>query len=334
MKVFKNMLFISIINTIFINCAISKQTEIGIYGVLYDDDVKMGSVILPYNDPLKYSPYNLFDKNKNTALALNTKNIDYEDTIKNNYFIVFFTQPIDIDKICILNGYQKSDNLFYENERVKKLQISFYNSDFKIIQIISNISIYDIKDNQKIIFPQKINTSLMLFEVTEHYSGIKYQDLCISEIELWDGNEKYEIGNLEEAKKQYINKLIKTYAIYLQDISFDYTESIGFLETKEVLFSKWKKLGIKTDNIYDIGELYNRPGFNTRISFEMDKKYSGSILIQLKKGKNMQIGNWKIDDKGAIWIKVGNGIWKAAEDIKLAGTDLGTIEYISKSYND
>jgi|GEM_PF-7126255 len=326
-KVFRFVLLVSF-NFLFFNCITSKQIDIGVYGVLYDNDYKMGNVIVNPQNPLYYSTYNLFDKNKYTALAMNAKYNNSDGNIPQDYFFIFLKNIITMDKLSLLNGYQKNEKLFFENSRIQDVEIEIYYEED--IVYTTNIILKDITNIQNIIFGKKIKCNNIFFTINSTYTGTKYNDVCISEMELWNGNEKYEIANLEQAKKEYLKKLKDTYKKYIAHINFKDVETVGFLEDKDLIFSKWKKCGIKTDKIVDLGTIFNNPGLNTYLSFNVDSDYSGKINIKLYGGKIMQIGNWKIDEKGAIWIKIGKGEWKVAENVHLAGTDLGTIKQFTE----
>ncbi len=72
----------------------------------------------------RYHPINLYDENEGTAW------FEGEDGYGLNQYIefIFFT-PIDINSLAFINGYKKTEKLFFANSRVKELEININGID-------------------------------------------------------------------------------------------------------------------------------------------------------------------------------------------------------------
>lgn len=119
-----------------------------------------------------YSVNNLIDNNEATCWTegVNGDGIGEKVTIVCNGIAT-------INRIIIHNGYCKSEKLFYENNRVKKIKITFDNGESVIADLSENFS-----DRVTVIPVSTVQTSAITFEIMEVYKGSKYDDTCISEI--------------------------------------------------------------------------------------------------------------------------------------------------------
>ena len=79
----------------------------------------------------------------------------------------------------IINGYAKSKETYYNNNRVKQVEIELSNG---------NSFMYELKDNdlgfQTFYFPEPQVTTKFKLYIRDVFTGDKYHDTCISEIEL------------------------------------------------------------------------------------------------------------------------------------------------------
>ena len=106
----------------------------------------------------------------------------------------------------VTNGYCKSEDLFYKNNRVKKARITIY--DVPVTASVNSIYVKgepvkikeeiieltdDLRIPQSFTFITKLNKNkdapkpkvVLKFEILEVYKGTKYNDTAISEIEVW-----------------------------------------------------------------------------------------------------------------------------------------------------
>lgn len=353
-KIIFNLLFV-----ILIKCYHGYARE-----MLLDGSNKnyMISSIIPSSDgnPLRYMIFNLFDNNLNTTVAVNSKYKPYkEDAFP--YFRIVFKEPYKIDKIVIYNGYQKSDELYSKNSRAKDILITVLNHIEKeknkkySVSIETNFLLNDTKEPQVIDLPD-VSGDYWIVNFKSTYPGSGSDDICISEIEFWYKGEKYEVKNLEEAKKEYLQARRRHELDGLQDTYHSLTR-IGYeLDYKDKIFSLWKKLGVDVDKLY----LYYPPEVervDLYIKFARESifSFSGDItalkkddkIIRNFKGKNkywlfddlyvkkslMKIGEWKIDEYGRIWMKVGKGEWKWYRR-RFPDTDFGEVRGANVMYDE
>lgn len=100
-----------------------------------------------------------------------------KDTISNFYN--------EVKQIAIINGNAKTDELWENNGRVKKLKLTINNKEEYILELedTKDLQLFDINyKNDSII--KEVN---MEFEVLEVYSGEKYEDVCLTSIYLVGG---------------------------------------------------------------------------------------------------------------------------------------------------
>ena len=106
-------------------------------------------------------------------------------------------------KLSIINGYVKSEALFYQNGRVKELKVYVNNKYKETVTLLDTPLVQEFKVNA--IF--KTNDTITL-EPKTYYKGSKYNDICISEIQtnlgetvLGSLNEKYPLMELMNREK-------------------------------------------------------------------------------------------------------------------------------------
>ncbi len=90
-----------------------------------------------------------------------------------------YMESFRLSGIKIINGYAKSRDIYFANNRVKKVEV-----------ILSDGSsyIFDLEDNnlgfQTLDFGKEIETRQVVIKILDIYEGSKYNDTCISEVEL------------------------------------------------------------------------------------------------------------------------------------------------------
>ena len=120
-----------------------------------------------------YYPYYCIDRDNMTAWVEG----DSSDGI--GEWIEFdLDTEYEINRIDIINGYDKSDLVFKLNNRVKKMDIQFSDT------IKSNVMLDDNNGWQSFDF-KPIRTNSLRFIIKDIYKGLKYKDTCISEILIW-----------------------------------------------------------------------------------------------------------------------------------------------------
>lgn len=106
-------------------------------------------------------------------------------------------------KLSIINGYVKSEALFYQNARVKEVKVYVNNQYKETVTLLDTPLVQEFKVNA--IF--KTNDIITL-EPKTYYKGSKYNDICISEIQTNLGetvlrslNKKYNLMELMNREK-------------------------------------------------------------------------------------------------------------------------------------
>ncbi len=118
-----------------------------------------------------YSVNNLIDQNKATTWSEGASDVGIGETVTFN-----FENKCTVKSINIVNGYCKSEDLYYKNARVKTLTVLFGDSE-------EQISVEDLYDqNQTIKFASEHVTNQIVLRIDEVYPGNKYSDTCVSEI--------------------------------------------------------------------------------------------------------------------------------------------------------
>lgn len=163
-----------------------------------------GTKYVAYSSSMKknYGSDNIIDKNVGTAWAEGVYYFydeldieEYEDGIgewvkiyklaqANIEFSQYETtigylKPIHFSGIRIINGYAKSEETYKANNRVKKVEV---------ILTDGTSYIFDLKDNildfQTLDFGKEVETRDVTIKILDIYEGNKYNDTCISEVQL------------------------------------------------------------------------------------------------------------------------------------------------------
>ena len=88
--------------------------------------------------------------------------------------------------ITIHNGFSKTNSLYNKNTRAKSLLVYLNNNEENMF----DVTLEDIPSPQKINIPQDINSKNIKevrinFWCEPAYTGSKWNDMCITEIEFW-----------------------------------------------------------------------------------------------------------------------------------------------------
>lgn len=129
-----------------------------------------------FTEKNKYPLYNLIDKNSNTTWVFKTSNIN-----QSNIFINIEVIDDDLIKyIRLINGFSKSENLYFANNRIIQIGLTIDNNNKSIIDLKETLDFQDIELNK--------STKSLIMSILKVNKGRKYLDICISELELLDSN--------------------------------------------------------------------------------------------------------------------------------------------------
>lgn len=127
-----------------------------------------------------YSAQNAHDFNLNTAWCEGAKNDGIGEcltmTVDGNQ------EQLSITHFEIVNGYVKSEKLWHENSRVKKIRVMLNDTFFKTLNLEDSMEMqrFDIG-----VIPLNQDEDLVFdFIIEEVYPGDKYHDTAITELEL------------------------------------------------------------------------------------------------------------------------------------------------------
>ncbi len=120
----------------------------------------------------KYGPRNVIDFSDSTCWA------EGESGFGQGCFIKLYCDEVAVSEIYITNGYCKSKEIFYKNNRVKEMKISFSDGTEKNVVLSSEYG----EHPDHIVLDKPIETTYIKFEIVSVYEGSAYDDTCISEI--------------------------------------------------------------------------------------------------------------------------------------------------------
>lgn len=121
-----------------------------------------------------YNASNVFDGNTSTAWAEGSSSNGTGEYIKVN-----LTSSQVVTMIEMVNGYAKSDELYYKNCRVKKAELEFSDGSTQMVEFA------DATTSIQKVSITPVETNFVKITIKEVYAGNSYSDLCISEIELY-----------------------------------------------------------------------------------------------------------------------------------------------------
>lgn len=166
-------------------------------------------------DNRRYSVRNLLDGDAATPWVTHYS----EDAVwgdGDGHLHIVLKKPAYVKSITIWNGYQKSDALFRQNQRVKKVSINKVLIGGSGFPLEKSIELQDRQGKQEISLQDGWNPYVNLFRVEglvlridDIYPGEKYQDLCISGITLVYGDQP---GYTPRLSFKELEKLIKQHA--------------------------------------------------------------------------------------------------------------------------
>lgn len=137
-------------------------------------DVAASSQLIERNRPSDaYKAENLTDGNIATAWAEGADGAGIGEWTRFG-----FDTPRKIKAIKILAGYAKTDPVYWNNNRVKKVKVIFSDGEPQIAEL------KDVNEFQRILIDRDRPTKFVKLEILEVFKGRKFDDTCISEIDF------------------------------------------------------------------------------------------------------------------------------------------------------
>lgn len=216
---------------------------------------------------LAYSATHLFDSHQDISWAEG----DANSGVGTKITFKFNTQQ-NLSAIQIWNGYQRSEEHFKANARIKKFSFSANGTTQE----------YSLEDNttpQKIQLQTALTGTEFILEIKEVYEGTKYKDLVVSEMRFYD-NEKPILMQTKETENQITelkNKAKNTPLEKVLDTRLNYQENDYFQIDKSFI--------LRSDGTFVM--------YKTEKSEEEDSK--SEILAD---------GNWEIKEMNGDKVKI------------------------------
>lgn len=136
-------------------------------------DLYKSQSVIASSEHKDYKASNVDDRDYSTAWVE-----DKPDSGIGESVIVNFDGEVEISGLEILNGYGKSKELYYANNRVKKIRIEL--SDGTAYE--RNLLDGNYEGPTSVLLPEKVNTEYIKVTILDVYRGSEYDDTCISEI--------------------------------------------------------------------------------------------------------------------------------------------------------
>lgn len=132
--------------------------------------IKASSAKIEENSRL-YSVRNLIDRDSKTAWVPASNKSGIGEWVEFS-----FDEPMQVNSLNLTNGYAKSDESFTRNNRIKTAILEFGDGSK------SKVTLKDTSKPQ--IIPVRKRTRTIRITISEVYKGTKYDDTCLSDVEL------------------------------------------------------------------------------------------------------------------------------------------------------
>jgi hypothetical protein len=147
--------------------------------------------------PLKYSIQNAFDGDPATSYVENT-----DDDLMEIGFTILSPEMKNINLLTLNNGYSKSSELYFANNRIKEFEIASYKlvsqTELGINKPVEFICADKIMKNQSFGFGIKNRVGPLKIRALSTFKGIKFNDTCMAELNLQTKDKKWIFGEEHE----------------------------------------------------------------------------------------------------------------------------------------
>ncbi len=173
--------------------------DVCLFGVVFDHENKPLDIKPPLSvpgtvtvsstlDPAEaYHKSYLFDKRLDFGWVEGAKGLGIGESIQVN-----FSEPQRIEGIEIWNGYQRSNDHFRKNARLKKLQIRVEGYPPQ------ELSLKDTMQPQSLRLAEPITGKKVTLKILYAYKGSKYEDLVISELRFIGPNGPFSLSTTDQ----------------------------------------------------------------------------------------------------------------------------------------
>lgn len=140
----------------------------------------------PQNDN-SYEAYNLFDKDPSTTWAVGAKKFEKFEKETEGHFprMVSISTPDLLERLVITNGYAKNNQSWRNNARVKNITIMGCTEGSNLADNLYSGTLSDTAEPQTITLRKTGQYDYYNLIIEDYYPGEKWDDVCISEIEVF-----------------------------------------------------------------------------------------------------------------------------------------------------
>ncbi|SFR87346.1 NADase-type glycan-binding domain-containing protein [Anaeromicropila populeti] len=151
--------------------------------VKYDSDwIKADATSELVEKNISHSVFNMLDGDLSTAWVEGVDGVGEGESV-----MFYFSEPVNLSKIQIANGYLKSQKTYNNNGKVKEMIISFSNGDFVKAELdnayYSGVGSTEYTDILE--WDEPVYTDYVVLTIVNADKGDKYSDTCISEVEFY-----------------------------------------------------------------------------------------------------------------------------------------------------
>ncbi|MBW3662149.1 MAG: zinc ribbon domain-containing protein [Actinobacteria bacterium] len=129
----------------------------------------------PQQGENRYDAPMLFDRDLTTAWNSQgvTSEVDVGELLRFN-----LTGPAWVSQILVGNGYQKDDERYFGNARVRRARLEFDDGEMFAVMLLDQMGM------QSIDLPEPVLTRRVTLRILETYAGTTYADVALAEIEI------------------------------------------------------------------------------------------------------------------------------------------------------
>ena len=139
----------------------------------------------------EYNAFYAIDWNRETAW----QDGNQYDSGEGEYIKLEFETETTIDMIRIFPGNAKSEEHYWNNERIKKAEIIFSGDQSFTYEFDDSFE----QEYQTIWLSRPVTTSYVFIEIEEVYEGLSYTDSCVSEVHIF--GKKSNLENTEDSEE-------------------------------------------------------------------------------------------------------------------------------------
>lgn len=136
-----------------------------------------------------YAASNLFDGNPSTTWAIGAKKFEKFEKETEGHFPrmvgIKTIQQYPIERLVITNGYAKNNESWRNNARAKTITIMGCTEDSKLADELYSGTLSDTSEPQTVILRKTGRYDYYNLIIEDYYPGKKWDDICISEIEVF-----------------------------------------------------------------------------------------------------------------------------------------------------